>query len=304
MPENGAFWLARAPALTRAGQVLAVLLLLGLVLVAFLALSQRSMIYFPSRSDPIALAGVASAGGFEPWKNPEGETIGYRSVPAPEDRRPPLAILIFHGNAGYALHRADYAPLLRGAAPDRAVAIYLLEYPGYGARPGRPPQKGFLAAAAGALGQIPADLPVLLLGESIGTGVASATAAAHPDRVAGLLLLTPFDHLASVARHHYPLLPVGWLLRDPYPSKEWLRKYRGPVALVLAARDTIVPAASGRRLHDACAGPKKLLVADSADHNDLLDVLSPADWREALEFLLRRMSPGPPTVPSSPPRPP
>jgi uncharacterized protein len=201
-------------------------------------------------------------------------------------------------------HRADYAPLLRGAAPDRAVAIYLLEYPGYGARSGRPSQEAFLAAAAGALGQIPADLPVLLLGESIGTGVASATAAAHPDRVAGLLLLTPFDSLAGVARHHYPFLPVGWLLRDPYPSKEWLRKYRGPVALVLAARDTIVPAASGRRLHDACAGPKKLLVVDSADHHDLLDALSPADWREALEFLLRRMSPGPTTVPSSPPRPP
>ncbi|MFM7103106.1 MAG: alpha/beta hydrolase [Verrucomicrobiota bacterium] len=290
MAEHGPGWLAQAPALTRTGQVLAVLLLAGMALAAFLAFAPRALIYLPSRSDPIPLAGAASAAGFEPWRNASGGTIGYRSLPAPEDRRPPLAILLCHGNAGYALHRAVYAPVLRRAAPDRAVSVYLLEYPGYGARSGRPSQTAFLRAAAEALDQIPAGLPVLLLGESIGTGVVSGPAAAHPDRVAGLLLLTPFDSLASVARHHYPLLPVGWLLRDPYPSDQWLPKYRGPVAFILAAGDTIVPAQLGRRLHDAYAGPKKLLLADSADHNDLLDALSPAAWREALEFLLRRPS--------------
>jgi pimeloyl-ACP methyl ester carboxylesterase len=286
VPETGGLWPSRTSAVTRLWHVLRVVLLVWLGLLAFVALTQRSMIYYPARNDAASLERAANSQGFEPWKSPQGETIGYRSLPAPNDLRRPLAILITHGNAGYAMHRADYAPLLRAAAPDRAVSVYVLEYPGYGARPGNPSQDAFLAAAAEALAGIPADIPVILLGESIGTGVASATASAHPDRVAGLLLLTPFDSLANVAQHHYPLLPVRWIMRDQYPSQEWLKDYRGPIAIILAEDDTIVPAKFGQKLHDTYACPKKLIIADQVDHNDLLHTLPPSAWQEALNFLL------------------
>jgi pimeloyl-ACP methyl ester carboxylesterase len=266
-------------------RVALVAIIAWLGLLAFLTLGQRSMLYYPSRNDNASLAREASSQGFEPWQNPSGETIGYRSLAASNDPRPPLAILISHGNAGYAMHRADYAQLLRTAAPDRALSVYILEYPGYGARAGQPSQETFLAAAKEALAQIPTSIPVVLLGESIGTGVASATASAHPDRVGGLLLLTPFDNLASVAQHHYPLLPVRWIMRDQYPSEDWLKHYRGPVALILAADDTIVPAKFGQKLHDTYAGPKTLIIAEQADHNDLLHALPPSAWQEALNFL-------------------
>jgi pimeloyl-ACP methyl ester carboxylesterase len=271
VPETGGLWPSRPSAVTRLWHVLRVVLLVWLGLLAFVAPTQRSMIYYPARNDAASLERAANSQGFEPWESPQGETIGYRSLPTPNDLRPPLAILITHGNAGYAMHRADYAPLLRAAAPDRAVSVYVLEYPGYGARPGNPSQDAFLAAAAEALAEIPADIPVILLGESIGTGVASATASAHPDRVAGLLLLTPFDSLANVAQ---------------YPSQEWLKDYRGPIAIILAEDDTIVPAKFGQKLHDTYAGPKKLIIADQADHNDLLHTLPPSAWQEALNFLL------------------
>lgn len=286
VPDPGRMWSSRPTAVERLWQVLRVVLLVWLGLLAVLALSQRSMIYLPSRNTSDALARDAVSQGFEPWQNASGETIGYRSLPAPEDPRPPLAILITHGNAGYAMHRAGYAAILRAAAPERALAVYILEYPGYGARSGSPSQTNFLAAADEAVALIPDNKPLILLGESIGTGVASATAAARPDRVAGLLLLTPFDSLANVAQHHYPLVPVRWILRDQYPSEDWLKQFRGPVAIVVAANDTIVPAKFGQNLHDTHAGPKKLIIAERADHNDLLHTLSPSAWQEALQFLL------------------
>ena len=286
VPDPGGLWPSRPAALTRLWHILRIVLLVWFGLLAFLALFQSSMIYYPSRNDTASLERAANAQGFSPWQDAQGETIGYRSLPASNDPRPPLAVLITHGNAGYAMHRADYAPLLRAAAPDRAVSVYVLEYPGYGARSGDPSQDAFLAAADQALSQIPADIPVVLLGESIGTGVASATASAHPDRIAGLLLLTPFDSLANVAQHHYPLLPVRWIMRDQYPSEEWLKNYRGPVTIVLAANDTIVPARFGQALHDTYPGPKKLITADQADHNDLLHTLPSSAWQEALQFLL------------------
>lgn len=285
-PDPGSA-LPESPAATRRlWLVLRVVILVWIGLLAFLALSQRSMIYYPSNSDASSLEREAASQDFEPWKNPEGETIGYRSLAAPEDRRPPVAILVLHGNAGYALHRAGYAPLLRIAAPDRAVSVYILEYPGYGARPGSASQETFLAAADEAFALIPVGIPVILLGESIGSGVAAATASAHPARVAGLLLLTPFDSLANVAQHHFPLVPVRWIMRDQYPSAEWLKHYRGPVAVILASADTMVPAEFGRRLHDSYDGPKKLIVAWNADHNDLIGGLSSSSWQEALGFIL------------------
>jgi pimeloyl-ACP methyl ester carboxylesterase len=285
-PETGGHWPSRPTALTRLWHVLRVVLLVWLGLLAFLALSQNSMISYPSRHDAASLQRGAEAQGFSPWQNSGGETIGYRSLPPPDDPRPPLAILITHGNAGYALHRGDYTPLLRAAAPDRAISVYILEYPGYGARSGSPSQPDFLAAANEALDKIPKDIPLILLGESIGTGVASATAAAHPDRITGLLLLTPFDSLANVAQHHYPLLPVRWIMRDQYPSEEWLKNYRGPIAIILAEDDTIVPAKFGQKLQDTYAGPKKLIIADQAGHNNLLHTMPPSAWQEALSFLL------------------
>jgi len=262
-----------------------------LIMVAFLTVIQRSLIYHPLRVDTAACADLADAQGFQAWTNTGGQTIGFRSLPDPGDRRAPLAVLLAHGNAGCALQRAEYAAALRAAAPDRAVSVYLLEYPGYGARPGSPSQQALLAAAEDALNSVPADVPVILLGESLGSGVAAATAKAHPDRVAGLLLLTPFDSLASVAQHHYPVLPVRWLLRDRYPSAEWLRSYRGPVAVIVAGRDSIVPARFGRQLHDGYRGSKLLITAEDADHNEVLYLLPESDWAQALTFLLDRGTP-------------
>ena len=257
-----------------------------LVVVGFLTVVQRSLIYHPLRVDAAACADLADARGFEAWTDAGGQTIGFRSLPDPGDRRAPLAVLLAHGNAGCALQRAEYAAPLRAAAPDHAVSVYLLEYPGYGARPGSPSQPALLAAAADALGSIPPDVPVVILGESLGSGVAAATAKAHPDRVAGLLLLTPFDSLANVAQHHYPVLPVRWLLRDRYPSAEWLRSYRGPVAIIVAGRDSVVPPRFGRQLHDGYQGPKLVITAADADHNDLLYLLPESAWAQALTFLL------------------
>ena len=284
-PDSGSRWSARPAALTRLWQAARIAILVWLGLLAFLALSQRSMIYFPSNHDPASLEREASNQGFEPWKSFQGEVIGYRSLPSPEDTRAPVAILLCHGNAGYAMHRSDYASLLRAAAPGYAVSLYLLEYPGYGARAGRPSQESFLAAASEAVTNIPERVPVIVLGESIGTGVAAATAAAHPDRIQGLLLLTPFDSLANVAQHHYPLLPVRWIMRDQYPSEDWLENYQGPMAIILAAKDSVVPAKFGRKLYDSYSGPKLLLIAEQADHNDLLHTLPESTWQQAFNFL-------------------
>lgn len=279
-PESGSR-LFRA--LSRAAGV-AILAWLGLAALA--ALGQQSMIYYPTRADEETLEREYRRAGLSPWATKDGERIGYFSAAPADDPRPRASVLICHGNAGYAVHRAVWLSLIRAAMPDHAASIYILEYPGYGAREGRPSQKANISAAEQALENLPDNAPVVGFGESIGTGVVTALASKHPERLAGLVLVTPFDSLAAVAQHHYPLLPVAWLMRDKYPSQKWLRDYRGPVAFVVAGRDKITPPERAQALYGSYEGPKLMLTAPDADHNDVFAELPLEEWRRALAFVL------------------
>jgi len=269
-------------------RVVGVAILVWLGLAAFLALGQQSMIYFPSRETEQKLDQECARVGLEPWFDEDNLRIGYASRAPDHDPRPRVSVLICHGNAGYAVHRAVWLSPIRAAMPDNAVSVYILEYPGYGARDRSPSQKANIAAAEKALTTLPGNAPIVGFGESIGTGVVTALAAKQPSHLAGLVLVTPFDSLAAVAQHHYPLLPVSWLMRDKYPSKKWLRDYRGPVAFIVAGRDQVTPPERARALYESYAGPKLMLTAPDADHNDVLTDLPLDEWRRAFAFALRR----------------
>jgi len=43
----------------------------------------------------------------------------------------------------------------------------------------------------------------------------------------------------------------------------------------------------GRRLYESYQGPKLLLTAPEADHNEVLAQLPETDWSDALRFALR-----------------
>lgn len=262
------------------GLQMAVLVYGGLCLV--LAGCQRDLMYLPERLTEAEALRRAAREGLEAWRNGAGEIIGWRPVREAEGGD---VMLLFHGNAGNALHRGYFVQMFGSR-----MTVVLLEYPGYGSRKGRPSEADFVRAAGAALRQLRGERPgrIFLGGESLGTGVACRLAGEHPDEVAGVFLATPFSRLVDVARHHYPYLPVGWFLRDRYESRRHLQAYAGPVAFLLAGRDEVVPEALGRRLHDAYSGPKRLWVQPDRSHNTM-DYAPESPWcREALDFLLER----------------
>lgn len=209
---------------------------------------QRQLLYFPSKAPAAELAREAARFGLHTWRDENGLAIGWKSAGRLGARN---RMLVFHGNAGYALHRDYFAAGLQELAD--GWEVYLFEYPGYGAREGTPSEALFKAAAMQALeslltGEMSSDIvadsrPVYVLGESLGSGIATHLAATFPEQVAGLLLVTPFSSLADVAAHHYPFLPVRALLSERYDSGEALSHYQGPVAFLLAGRDEVVPIA-------------------------------------------------------------
>ncbi len=246
---------------------------LGLDVLAALVVTflQRGMIYFPTVAEERVLLAVGRNEGFGPWLNAAGQLVGWQ-------RRGPTRpargqVLVVHGNAGYALDRTDYAKALQEVA---AFDVFILEFPGYGSRPGKPSQKTILTAADEALMVLRTNGPVYLIGESLGSGVAAHLAGAHPAEVAGMLLFTPYNNMTAVAQHHMPAFPVRWMLWDRFPSDESLKQYRGPLGFLLAGNDEVVPDKFGRRLHDGYQGPKKLWEAPQTGHNNVHQ--RPAEW--------------------------
>ena len=144
--------------------------LIGLTVTIYLV--QRQFIYFPTKQDLHQAEREATQRGLEPWLH-EGQFIGWQA-PYP-DGKATGSILVLHGNAGAAIHRTYFRDLFQSPALDARFDVYLLEYPGFGPRPGSPSEASLLQAAAEAITQLQQDSPkpILLVGESLGTVVAS-----------------------------------------------------------------------------------------------------------------------------------
>ncbi|GAB4169703.1 MAG: alpha/beta hydrolase [Terrimicrobiaceae bacterium] len=265
---------------------LGVLMVLGYVSFAMLTCSlQRSMTYFPEVDTLENLTPRATATGMKAWMDSDGKFIGWRSQGGDSGK----AVMVLHGNAGNALHRNALAGRIRAADPK--TSVWILEYPGFGAREGSPSEEALVGAALAGLDAIPGSEMPVVLGESLGTGVAGVLAGKASGRISGLILLTPFDSLVSVAASHYPWLPVGIMMADRYESAQALAGLEIPAVFVVAGEDTVTPTRLGLRLHGGYRGPKELLVIDGAGHNDVVEALSSEDWRKILQFV-RRLSTG------------
>ena len=244
---------------------------------------QRQLIYFPSNAQADMLSELASRLGLQAWRDSAGGVIGWKSPGDPNAR---YRMLVFHGNAGYALNRDYFVKGLR--AQGNQWDVFLFEYPGYGAREGTPSEVNFKVAATQALEVLLAidARPVFITGESLGSGVATFLASTFPNEVAGLLLVTPFPSLADVAAHHYPFLPTRILLSERYDSREALSHYSGPVAFLLAGRDEVVTSKLGQQLYDSYSGPKWLHIEEYAGHNTLPYDPGASWWGDVSTFLI------------------
>jgi pimeloyl-ACP methyl ester carboxylesterase len=242
--------------------------------------SQRSIMYHPDRGDEKEFLAAAAKQGVLPWRNERSELIGWKRLSkTPTKNR----LLIFHGNGGNALSRTY---LMNGFEKTGDWDFYLLEYSGYAWRGDNPNQNAILDSAKNAMQELMAEnkAPVFIAGESLGTGVACLLASKMPRAVRGLFLVTPYNSTVDVAIGRYPIFPIRLLMKDQYHAAAALREYSGPVAVLLAGNDYIVPTRFGQALFNGYNGPKKLWIQPSAGHNSLDFDPQSKMWREIVEF--------------------
>jgi pimeloyl-ACP methyl ester carboxylesterase len=176
------------------------------------------------------------------------------------------SILLCHGNGGNVGDRVLHARLLCEVGFD----VLLFDYRGYGRSTGRPDEEGTLRdarSARTALLDRAGEEPVVL-GESLGGGVALALSLEHPPR--GLVLQSAFTGVRDMARHHYPFIPRA-LVPDAYPSLASIGGLRAPLLVLHGERDEVVPPSQGQALFEAAPQPKRLQILPHVGHNDFVE---------------------------------
>jgi pimeloyl-ACP methyl ester carboxylesterase len=256
----------------------------------------RGFIYDPDCASLRCLLAEATRQGMQPWRDQQRRCIGWKSQRA--GSAPKNRLLMFHGNAGCALDRAD---IVRGFESLKAGLweVYILEYPGYGARLGTPAEKSFKVAADSAVQLLlrKNKRPLFIAGESIGTGVATYIAARFPRTIPGLFLITPFDTFGRAARavirrwvfpkamRRFPVPITAFLMTEGYDNVRELARYKGRLSVLLARKDEIIPVQLGQNLYDRYSGIKRLWIDPQATHNTVIKP-NAQRWQEISDFLV------------------
>ena len=234
---------------------------------------------------------ITQANWSKPWMD-GGELRGrvYSSQPSP-----PATVVLYHGNAGSIADREPLAQMLTNLG----FRVVLVEYPGFGERGGWVSLSNTLEASIADFDLVKKEWqgPVYVVGESFGAGIAAQVAQHRPHQVAGLLLITPWDSLYDLVNQKFAGVPVGLLLKHHFDTVAALKVFEGPVQLVGAEKDTVIPVEHARTL--ARATPRALYrEMTGAEHNTWPYDLTQRDW-QTLMVGIGAPARIPPSVPAS-----
>jgi len=255
------------------------------LMVTVLYVMQRSILFVPDLDQPDPSTSRAPMMQVVRATTGDGLQLeGWWHPPAPG--HPTVAY--FHGNGGNVGGRDEKARQIL----ERGYGLLLAGYRGYGGNPGSPSERGLIEdgrAWLDRLEELGVPAPgVLLYGESLGSGVATALALERP--AAALVLEAPYTSIVDVAAARYWFVPVRWLLRDRFDTRSRLPGVTSPVLIVHGTADRVIPVAHGDALFAVAPEPKRLVRIEGGGHTDLFEhgALDAVD-----RFVSEQLPPGP-----------
>ncbi len=197
--------------------------------------------------------------------------------PGPE--QPPL-LIYFGGNGD------EMSKHLKDAMRFKGWSVALVNYRGYGLSQGRPGEESLFRDAVVIHDYLVTRKDVdtgnvIVMGRSLGTGVAVYLASQRP--LKGVILVSPYDSVNSVAKSRLPLAPVSLLSKHPFDSLSRAPFITVPLLALAATEDRVIPPRHSRQLVESWGGPHTLQMITGADHNTIF--FSPEYWTSITAFL-------------------
>jgi uncharacterized protein len=187
------------------------------------------------------------------------------------------ALLYFGGNAEALEQDIEF---FQTTMPE--TTVYLMPYRGYSGNPGKPSEIALLSDALAMYDQVsPHHIRLRAMGKSLGSGVAVHLAAER--NIDKLILITPYDSILNVAKNHYPLFPVEWILKDHYASWRRAPKISAETLVLIASNDETIHRERTDNLIRHFKQTPKSTVFEGADHVSISD--APGYQEAIIDFM-------------------
>jgi len=226
-------------------------LYIGICIVLFVF--QRDLLYFPQPATPVSDVAAISF-------DSDGEQLRGWVVNEGRDK----ALMYYGGNAE---NIANNIGFFKDVLSD--YSVYLIPYRGYGNSTGYPTEEYLYHDALYIFDRVNVNhQQIALMGRSLGSGVATYVAANR--KVTKLVLITPFDSIANVAKSVYWMLPVNLLLKDKYLSMNRVEQITAPTYIFIAEYDQVIPRARTESLIAQFSEQlEATILITGASHNDI-----------------------------------
>lgn len=164
-------------------------------------------------------------------------------------------------------------PTMHTMARDTRHTVYAIEYPGYGIYYGEPSPEGAITAARRVYNHLLSIRKrgerIIVVGRSIGTGVATTLVAHNQNPPDALVLISPFVNMRAMAKRLFGDLAVPLVL-GVFESKSLIEHIRVPTLIVGGQKDDFTPLDHSQALFDASGARRKYLrVLPNSTHTRL-----------------------------------
>ena len=248
----------------RTGPIILFIVALYVLISIGLYVVQRRLQYFPNNT--YVTPADLGLGGVEEVvvKTKYTRRLLAWYAPAREGRP---TILYFHGNGGSLASRTGRLDFFR----QQGYGVLMTTYRGYSGSSGTPAEFPIKMDALYFYHWLQAqgvdESDIVIYGESLGTGVAVATALNH--QPGAVILEAPYSSAVDVGVTRYPWLPVSLFMKDRYESHKMIGEITAPVFMVHGELDKVIPIALAKKLYAAASQPKEAVWLRDAAHNDL-----------------------------------
>lgn len=183
-------------------------------------------------------------------------------------------IIFFHGNGEIV---ADYDDVARQYI-SMGISFIPIDYRGYGISTGSPSASSLIKDAhlvfeylVKRMMALDMNGPVIIMGRSLGSAPALEIASRYTDQVSGLIIESGFSFTLPLMRL-MGIDPNGYGLNEEDCFKNYLKvqHYAGPLLIIHAEQDIIIPVYEAKRLYELSpASLKTLVIIPHADHNTI-----------------------------------
>ncbi len=191
----------------------------------YIYLTQDSQVFNPSaidKKEPVKLKNVEHI-SFEMENDVVLKGIHKKTNNAP-------LLIYFGGNADDATRIVLHV---------KGFEIIAFNYRGFVNSGGKPSEKNIFSDSLKIFDKYAKNKEVIVMGRSLGTGVATYVASKRDVR--GLILITPYDSIVSIGKKMYPYFPIETLSNHKFESVKYMLDVKAKVGLIEVEGDDVIP---------------------------------------------------------------